>query len=91
MVVGGKIECGGSEISKGKQPSLNECATQCKRTASMFIFGTNDYGTTRCNDEGCECYCETSATPEGLCDQVPHNGYRLYKYLTKGNILMCNN
>ena len=46
----------------------------------MFAFGTNDFGTNRCNDDGCSCYCETSATEEGTCKRVDHNGYRLYKY-----------
>ena len=46
----------------------------------MFIFGTEDFGSSKCNSDGCNCYCETSATDQGLCDMVNHNGYRLYKY-----------
>ena len=75
-----KAECDGSEINKGKLPTVDDCASQCKEVASMFAFGTNDYGTDRCNDDGCQCLCETSAREEGQCTRVNHNGYRLYKY-----------
>ena len=75
-----KKECSGSEISKGKLPSVDDCASQCEGVASMFAFGTNDYLTNRCNNDGCSCYCETSATEDGTCNSVNHNGYRLYKY-----------
>ena len=46
----------------------------------MFEFGTNDYGTTRCFNDGCKCYCQTSATDEGTCNRLNHDGYRLYQY-----------
>ena len=83
-----KTECGGEEISKGRQPSVKDCAIQCEGVASMFVLGTNDYGTIRCNDNGCKCFCETSANTDGSCDQVDHKGYRLYKYVGKGNIFV---
>ena len=79
-MVAEKTECSGSEIDKGQLTSVDDCASQCKGVASMFAFGTNDFGTNRCNDKGCSCYCETSATVEGTCERVDHNGYRLYKY-----------
>ena len=79
-MVSEKKECDGSETRKGKFPSVDDCASQCKEEATMFIFGTNDYGNNRCNDDGCECRCETSATEEGTCNSINHNGYRLYKY-----------
>ena len=86
VLVEDKKECNGSEIYKGKQPSSKDCANQCVETAAMFAFGTNDYGTIRCNGDGCDCLCETSATKDGSCDQVNHSGYRLYKYENKGDI-----
>ena len=79
-----KKECSGSEITIGTLPTVDDCASQCKGEASMFAFGTNDYGTYRCNDEGCQCLCETSATEKGTCTRADHDGYRLYKY-SKGN------
>ena len=82
-----KTECTGSESGKGYLPSIEDCASHCTGIASMFIFGTNDYGTTRCNENGCQCYCETSATTDGECDQTTHNGFRLYKYGNQGNYL----
>ena len=91
VLVGEKTECVGSEIYKGKQPSIADCANQCEGTASMFAFGTNDYETIRCNDDGCRCLCETSAAIDGSCDRVNHDGYRLYKYTGKGNIFVYYN
>ena len=52
----------------------------------MFAFGTNDYGTVRCGETGCSCYCETAASSEGTCSEGFHLGFRLYKYKTTGNI-----
>ena len=46
----------------------------------MFAFGTNDHGEDRCYDGGCNCYCETAAAPDGTCNKVSHNGYRLYRF-----------
>lgn len=46
----------------------------------MFIYGTNDFGVTRCNYGGCNCFCELAASDDGTCDQTGHGGYRLYKY-----------
>lgn len=74
-------ECGGSQLYKGKQHSVEACGTVCRGVASMFIFGTNDFGLVDwCNNQGCTCYCETSATDPGTCDIIHSNGYRLYKY-----------
>ena len=79
-LVAEKKECSGSEIHIAALHVVDECASRCKGVASMFVFGTNDYGEARCWDEGCSCYCETSATEEGTCSTVNHRGYRLYKY-----------
>ena len=75
-----KKECSGKEIPKGEQPSIDKCASECEGVASMFAFGTNDFGNNRCSGNGCMCLCETSATKEGTCTSVNHKGYRLYKY-----------
>lgn len=86
LLVGDKKECVGSEIFKGKLPSLAACADKCEETASMFAFGTNDYLTKRCDyggSYGCDCYCETSANGDGVCNEENHNGFRLYKYLSR--------
>ena len=80
MLVSEKKECGGSETSVGWKSSLAECAHSCRGTSSMFIYGTNDFGVSRCNSGGkCRCYCETSSS-SGECNQINHKGYRLYKY-----------
>ena len=50
----------------------------------MFTFGTNDIGASLV-----PCNCETAATTDGLCDQVVHSGYRLYKYYaSSGNYVL---
>ena len=79
-----KTECSGSEINKGKFETVEECASECKGEASMFAFGTNDFGKKRCYDEGCKCLCETSASEKGSCEKVDHDGYRLFRY-SKGD------
>ena len=85
-LVGDKKECGGSEKSKGRMDSIEECAEACTGVSTMFAFGTNDYGTNRCKskNKGCKCLCETSAGDDGTCNMVNHKGYRLYKFGTSG-------
>ena len=85
LLVSEKKECGGSEFHIGALSTIDECSKSCYGRSSMFAFGTNDYGTIRCWENGCSCYCETAASSEGTCSQSNHNGYRLYKYKTTGN------
>ena len=86
MLVSEKRECGGSEIHAGTLATVDKCANSCNGKSSMFAFGTNDYGTVRCGETGCSCYCETAASSEGTCSENSHPGFRLYKYKTTGNI-----
>ena len=60
--------------------SITECAESCEELASMFIFGTNEFGNDRCSSDGCKCICETSADDDGNCETVQHDGYRLFKF-----------
>ena len=96
MLVKEKTECAGSEKKIGMVPSIRDCAAACKGRSSMFAFGTNDYGNSRCSNDyskltwrlrpelkvvlKCQCLCETSASSDGTCKEVRHTGYRLYKY-----------
>ena len=75
-----KKECAGSKIKTGSFPFVADCAAKCEGISAMFIFGTNDYGRNRCKDQDCDCYCETSASIYGSCNQQSHDGFRLYKY-----------
>ena len=86
LLVSEKRECGGSEIHAGALATVDKCANSCNGKSSMFAFGTNDYGTVRCGETGCSCYCETAASSEGTCSEGFHLGFRLYKYKTTGNI-----
>ena len=77
-------ECAGPEIMFGYSfgiKSVESCARTCNGLASMFGFGTNDFGDTRCDNDGnCKCTCETVAASDGTCTQSSQLGYRLYKY-----------
>ena len=87
-LVAERKECAGAGINGGNLASISECASSCRNTASMFIFGTNDYEAPRCNgnygDGLCACWCEPSATNNGYCDMVTTDGYRLYKFASSG-------
>ena len=86
-LVAEKRECDGSEVAfgDGGAQSLKECAEGCHMlNASMFTFGTNDFGVPLCSEDKCECYCETSSKA-GVCNQKDHKGFRLYKFVQKGN------
>ena len=89
MLVSEKKECNGPELWAGKLKTLADCARTCRGIAPMFVYGTTDfnYKHKRCDSEGCQCYCETSAR-SGACEEKDHTGYRLYKYTTifKGKI-----
>ena len=87
MLVEEEKECDGSEIlfmNEDSKKSIIDCANECRNRASMFIFGTNDFGNDRCSEHGCSCSCETSATPDGTCTTVSNSGYRLYKFIGQG-------
>ena len=73
-------ECAGSEMYKGYFHEISECAESCRQVSSMFIFGTNEFGKNRCNENGCACYCETAATSDGHCQMKDHKGYNLFKF-----------
>ena len=81
-----KQECAGSEVNLRGVKDMKSCARECYGVSSMFLYGTNDFGTNRCNEAwiglGCVCVCETAAKEDGTCNMVKHNGYRLFKYET---------
>ena len=81
-LVAEKVECSGAEVEAAPLTHLDlgSCAEGCKDKSSMFIFGTNDYGVTRCGEKGCSCICELAASLDGTCQRTGHNGYRLYRY-----------
>ena len=54
-IVGLKRECAGKSKSLGMIATIGECARECKKEASMFAYGTNDFGTDRCYDQKCKC------------------------------------
>ena len=66
-----------SGSSQEKLTSVSDCANACKGNASMIVFGTNEFGSKHCDEDGCSCYCKTDKN----CDVVSHNGYRLYTFI----------
>ena len=95
MLVANKKECNGSEIlfdifNQDAKKSISDCANECRDKASMFIFGTNEFGNDRCSENGCSCSCETSAAQDGTCNMVSHDGYQLYKFMEQGRYLLWN-
>ena len=92
VLVGSRMECAGSEEGF-EASSIDDCANKCEGIAEMFAFGTDDFGTSRCSDNGlCKCFCETSSSYDATCQQSSHNGYRLFKYkdLGENNFLTCS-
>ena len=79
-----KVECNGAEIYHRNVKDVASCAGVCKNVSSLFVYGTNEFGTNRCkipsNPEGCACGCETAATSDGTCETKDHYGFKLYKF-----------
>ncbi len=73
-------ECTGHGEYKGRFQDLVDCANACNGVSTMFIFGIENRTQSRCNNDGCKCFCETSAAANGTCNMTPHNGYRIYGY-----------
>ena len=80
-LVAKKAECNGAAHGIWNSPSLAACAESCSGKASMFAYGTNEFGDNRCSSDGtCRCLCEY-ASANGVCTkQIEHTGYNLYKY-----------
>ena len=74
---GKKIECTGTEIYQDIVSSIENCAGICSRLATMFLYGTNSE---TCTDEGCKCWCETSAGYEGTCTTKSNSNFNLYRF-----------
>ena len=91
ILVADKMECDDPDdkfnIVHPQEEGLNtadDCANVCRGISSMFAFSTNDFGKDQCNEKGCRCLCEISASQDGSCKQVDTDGYRLYKFDNPG-------
>ena len=79
-------ECIGTEIYAGYLKTLQLCRNACKGEASMFVYART--GTSKCNDQGCRCFCET-ASEDGKCTMKDNSNYNLYAYTVKeGEIII---
>ena len=71
-------------MNKGRKETLDECAKTCLGISAMFIYGTNDFGSPKCNKIGnkdCLCYCETSPVVNGECQMEDIKGFKLYRHV----------
>ena len=75
------MECTGTEIYQDIISSIENCAGICSRLATMFLYGTNSE---TCTDEGCKCWCETSAEYEGTCTTKSNTNFNLYRFTGDG-------
>jgi hypothetical protein len=69
-------DCSGDEVSKGYLQDSDACASACRETAMFFVFGTNEFGTTRCDVSGCSCWCQQVNDD---CTKIHNTGFNLYK------------
>lgn len=86
-LVASMMECASFEEGYDKSyqiSSIDECADVCYGKAELFAFGTNDFGSDHCDNNGCYCLCETASGYDATCEQVDHVGYRLFKYKDLG-------
>ena len=74
VIIAEKKKCTGSEISIGKLKTISLCHEACKGKATMFVYGLYP---SRCDKDGCDCFCETSSK-DGGCATQDHLGFNLY-------------
>jgi hypothetical protein len=81
-------ECNGAERFKGYKLTPEACGKACEGSSNMFVYGTNDFGVTRCyKGKGCACYCE-DATKAQCFKRVSHKGYNLFDITGKAPVLV---
>ena len=70
---------------KGYKKTIKQCADSCFGATSAFVYGTNDFGRSKCESRGCPCYCITGAQEDGSCSAYTNNvGYRYFKFGSYG-------
>ena len=83
-----QMYCEGEQVHQRDVSTTDECAIQCDGLASMFVVGTNDYGTSsQCKNGKCKCICQPNAANDGTCDQKSDSRFRLFKFQNDGNLL----
>ena len=70
-------ECSGTKEHGCLQTSAENCARSCHNRSSMFVFASSSG---RCHGGKCECFCETSASANGTCNQTENSATDLYKF-----------
>ena len=71
------MRCDGAVVNKGKFLGIGGCSSACNGLSTLFIYGTTE---SKCDQNGCNCWCETSAGSDGTCNLIPMQGYKLYTY-----------
>ena len=80
-LVATKMRCSGEKLGNTfwKARHLKDCAKSCVGVSSMFIYERKEVSN-RCRGDGCECLCETTASPDGTCRMDMYDGYNLYRF-----------
>ena len=78
------VECKGSERFKGELVSAEACATACRGTSQLFIYGTNEFGEKRCDSKAgiqtCDCWCQDETEDYKCKKETKNKGYRLFAF-----------
>ena len=91
MLVSEQKYCEGEQVHQSDVTTIDGCAAQCDGLSSMFVVGTNDYGTSsQCKNGYCKCICQPEAATDGTCDQKSDNRFRLFMFEHEGNLLKHN-
>ena len=67
-----------SNVSRGIQGSVAECAALCRAEGSMFAYQRNDSG--QCSPLGCECLCIVEAAGNGSCSLQSSSDHDTYSF-----------
>ena len=65
-------ECDGRDLDRGRQASVDACASACKKHSTMFTFEEHNQG---------YCRCQLSAKVDGTCKERDSHGKKLYRYV----------
>ena len=73
-------ECAGSGRSQGEKETLEACAASCRSSAQLFVYGTREFGTSKCSIKKCECWCQDETENRKCKNTISNAGFNLYKF-----------
>jgi hypothetical protein len=75
-----RTECDSKSADQGYVDTVQKCAEECQGKGAWFIFGLDTDGNTRCNADGCKCWCEPGDEVTKICTHETNTGYNLYNF-----------